>query len=436
MKRVLIITYYWPPSGGSGVQRWLKFVKYLRHFGWEPVVYTPSNPEMPYEDASLLNDIPEGIEVLKTRIFEPYQIYNLFTGRQRKARFQHGFLRSDQSEYQSLSQRLSVWIRGNVFVPDARMFWIKPSVSFLTKYLRSHPADALVSTGPPHSMHLIALKTKQKTGLPWLADFRDPWTGIYYFDKLKVGKHALLKHKRLEKACLDGADMLVTVGNTMKRDFAQLTQTPIEVITNGYDEDDLPNESHTLPSDFTLMYSGIFLPDQNPVELWPTLNELRQNDPEFRQHFRLHLLGRADASILSDIRANGLDGCLRLEDYVPHAEVPRRQQEAAVLLLSINRIQNAPYILTGKVFEYLAARRPIIAFCPPQSDVAEIIRETNGGWVIPFGDTEALKIALQQAYAWYKSGKTWPTTNVEAYSRKALTGRMARLLDDLVKNRN
>jgi glycosyltransferase involved in cell wall biosynthesis len=431
MKRVLIITYYWPPSGGSGVQRWLKFVKYLREFGWEPVVYTPLNPEMPYEDTSLLCDEPEGLEVLKTKIFEPYQLYNLFTGRKRKARFQHGFLQSDKNEYQTLSQRLSVWIRGNLFVPDARMFWIRPSVRFLAKYLKDHPVDAIVSTGPPHSMHLIALRIRQKTNIPWLADFRDPWTGIYYFDKLRVGQKALRKHKMLEKACLDHTDLLVTVGQTMQQDFKKLTDTTVEVITNGYDEDDLPSSSNIRPADFTIMYSGIFLPDQNPVELWPCLSQMRQSDPEFQQSLKLHFLGRTDASILADIQSSGLDDCLRLTDYVPHAEVTVQQQYAAVLLLSINRIQNAPYILTGKVFEYLAARRPILAFCPPQSDVAEIIRQTYGGWVVPFGDTASLNIALLEAFAWYKSGQQWPSVGIEKFSRKVLTQRMAQLLDKL-----
>lgn len=431
MKRVLIITYYWPPSGGSGVQRWLKFTKYLRDFGWEPIIYTPLNPEMPYEDTSLQCDVPDGLEVIRTKIFEPYQLYNLFTGRRRKARFQHGFLKSDKKEYQTLSQRLAIWVRGNLFVPDARMFWIKPSVRYLKKYLLKHPVDAIVSTGPPHSMHLIALKIKQATGLPWLADFRDPWTGIYYFDKLKVGRLALQLHKNQEKACLDSADLLVTVGPTMRRDFSKITSTPIEVITNGYDEDDLPATNNIKPAGFTIMYSGIFLPDQNPVELWPVLREMREQDADFDHCLKMHFLGRTDASILADIQAHKLDNCLKLTDYVPHAEVTVQQQYAALLLLSINRIRNAPYILTGKVFEYLAARRPILAFCPPDSDVAAIINETKGGWVVPFGDVEALKTALREAFGWYKRNEPWPSEEIGSYARRALTARMAGLLDNL-----
>jgi glycosyltransferase involved in cell wall biosynthesis len=181
------------------------------------------------------------------------------------------------------------------------------------------------------------------------------------------------------------------------------------------------------------MYSGIFLPDQNPVELWPVLRMMRELDPDFNSSLKLHFLGRTDASILADIKANKLDNCLKISDYLPHAEVPVQQQYAALLLLSINRIENAPYILTGKVFEYLAARKPILAFCPPESDVAEILRETKGGWVVPFGNVAILKKALSEAFEWYKSNEPWPSENIEKFSRRVLTARMASLLDDLTE---
>lgn len=171
MKRVLIITYYWPPSGGSGVQRWLKFVKYLREFGWEPVVYTPENPEMPSSDTSLLSEVSEDIEIIKTKIWEPYSFYKRFIGKKKSEKINTGFL--SESKKPKLTEALSVWIRGNIFIPDARKFWIKPSVKFLKKYLADNPVDAMVSTGPPHSMHLIALGIKKSLNTPWIADFRD-----------------------------------------------------------------------------------------------------------------------------------------------------------------------------------------------------------------------------------------------------------------------
>src|SRR5687768_13552946 len=186
-KKVLIITYYWPPSGGSGVQRWLKFVKYLRDYGWEPIVYTPSNPESPVNDDSLAKDIPSGITILKTEIREPYGLYKKFIGRKKDEKISAAFL--TEKKKPKLAERIAVWIRGNFFIPDARKWWIGPSVSFLSDYLSKNKEDAIVSTGPPHSMHLIALGLKNlpapkeslrtgkagKLNIKWLADFRDPW---------------------------------------------------------------------------------------------------------------------------------------------------------------------------------------------------------------------------------------------------------------------
>ncbi|MBE9481851.1 MAG: glycosyl transferase family 1, partial [Bacteroidetes bacterium] len=174
MKKVLIITYYWPPSGGAGVQRWLKFVKYLREFGWEPIVYTPENPEAPDIDNSLEKDIPDNLTVIKRKIWEPYTAYKKFIGQEKEQKINAGFL--SENKKPKLSENISVWIRGNFFIPDARKFWIKPSVKFLTNYLKNNPVDAMISSGPPHSMHMIALGLKQRLGIPWLADFRDPWT--------------------------------------------------------------------------------------------------------------------------------------------------------------------------------------------------------------------------------------------------------------------
>ena len=188
MNRVLIISYYWPPSGGAGVQRWLKFSKYLRDFGWEPVIYTPENPESPDVDKSLLKDIPPGIEVIKKQIWEPYDAYKRFIGQKKDEKIQAGFL--SEKKRNPLFENISVWIRGNFFIPDARRFWIKPSIRFLIKYLAAHPVNAIVSTGPPHSMHLIALGLKKKLNIPWLADFRDPWTTIDFYHQLHLTRQA------------------------------------------------------------------------------------------------------------------------------------------------------------------------------------------------------------------------------------------------------
>jgi hypothetical protein len=220
MKKVLIITYYWPPSGGAGVQRWLKFVKYLREFGWEPIVYTPENPEAPATDTSLLKDIPANITVIKQPIWEPYNLYKGFIGQKKEEKINAGFL--SEKKKPGLAEKIAVWIRGNWFIPDARRFWIKPSVKFLSEHLRGNPVDVIVSTGPPHSMHLIALKLKKKLNIPWLADFRDPWTTIDFYDKLMLTKSSDKKHKGLELEVLKNADKVVTVSWNWSKDFKKI----------------------------------------------------------------------------------------------------------------------------------------------------------------------------------------------------------------------
>ena len=246
MKRVLIITYYWPPSGGSGVQRWVKFAKYLPKEGWQPVIYTPENPELTTIDKTLAAEIPPEAEVVKTHIFEPYGIYRKLMGKgsstDLKALTSAG---SDGNEVnpvnggkKSWKQKLSLYIRGNFFIPDPRIMWVRPSVKFLKSYLKKHPVDAIVSTGPPQSMHLIGLELSKATGLPWLADFRDPWTKIFYFKHLELTHRSEAKHQALEKKVVDGATRVIAVSPMVKKDFEAITSTPVELITNGFDEED------------------------------------------------------------------------------------------------------------------------------------------------------------------------------------------------------
>jgi len=432
MKRALIITYYWPPSGGAGVQRWLKFVKYLPDEGWIPVVVTPENPEMPYIDESLIKDIPASAEILKLPIFEPYGLYNKLTGKKKGTKFQHGFL-NDGSRSSSFAEKLAVWIRGNIFIPDARVLWVRPTVRYLMRYLRENPVDIIITTGPPHSIHLIGRQLKRKLNIPWVADYRDPWTGIYYFDKLMLTAPAKNIHRKLEKACLNEADHLITVGATMQKDFGALTSTPVSVITNGYDQSDYENIPAGVAKKFTLLYTGMFLPDQNPVELWQVLKELTIENQQFKSLLELRFIGKTDAGIVQEIMNNELNDFLQLSSYVPHEDLPGIQHQAALLLLSINRIQNAPYILTGKVFEYLASRKPILAICPEESDVAAIIKETNTGWVVPFHNKEVLRQTILEAFDDYINNRSrFQPILLERYSRKSLTTALSEIMNKLV----
>lgn len=426
-RKVLIITYYWPPSGGAGVQRWLKFVKYLRNFGWEPVVYTPENPEYPAIDNSLLKDIPQGIEIVRTPIWEPYSFYKKLVGAKKNERINAGFL--SEKKRPGLAERFSIWLRGNFFIPDARKFWINPSIKFLVKYLKQHPVDAIVSTGPPHSMHMIALGVKKRTGLPWLADFRDPWTNIDFYHELMLSSWADRKHHKQEMSVLKKADEVVVISNSMKTDFLKLLKRDYSVITNGYDQDDIAGVDARIDERFSVAHIGTMVKTRNPLLLWEVLSEEVLKDTDFANELEIKLVGSVDYSVTESIEAAGLGNYVNKISYVPHNEVVKIQQQSQVLLLLINDTPNAKVILPGKFFEYMAARRPILCIGPRDGDAAEVILETNAGYVSEKDDKESIRKAINELYSRFRTGKNIvDSKGIARFSRESLTGRMAECL--------
>jgi glycosyltransferase involved in cell wall biosynthesis len=431
MKKVLVITYYWPPGGGAGVQRWLKFVKYLRDFGWEPVVYTPENGEMPVEDHSLMKDVPQGLTVIRKPIWEPYSIYKKFIGQKKEQKINAGFL--SESSKPKLSEKVSVWIRGNLFIPDARRFWIKPSVNFLSSYLQQHPVDAIISTGPPHSMHLIAMRLERKLNIPWIADFRDPWTNIDFYEDLMLSGWADKKHHRLEKEVLTKASCILTIGETMKQEFVQMGAKNVEVITNGYDEEDLFAGEVKRDKKFSIAHIGSLVKSRNPEVLWKALSKLVKEDAAFASDLELKLVGKVDFHVIKSIEDHGLKQFLNKIDYLPHNDIIRVQQESQLLLLLINNTKNAKGILTGKFFEYLSAKRPILCIGPGDGDAAHILSETNAGKISGFDDEDTLKHNLRGFYSAYtKNELVCESRLIEKYSRRELTHRLAELLHSMV----
>lgn len=430
-KKVLIVVYYWPPSGGSGVQRWTKFVKYLRDFGWEPIIYTPSNPERPALDTSLENDIPEGIEVIQRTIWEPYSLYKKFVGINKEEQLGSGLMISGKEN--STLQKFSIWIRGNLFVPDARRFWIQPSIKYLTSYLLENPVDAIVSTGPPHSLHLIGLGLSNNTHIPWLADFRDPWTNIDFFEELKLSSPAKKKHHQLEKKVLQSAQKIVVVSPTMKKEFSEITDTSISVIPNGFDETDFPELTYQKSLKFNLTHVGMLTATRNPENLWKALSELRNEISDFKKNFKLYLVGKIDASIQYEIKKNKIENLIEVSDYVPHSEVVKIQQNSEALLLIVNNTPNANLILTGKLFEYLAARRPIICISPLKGDVSEVLADSGSGTVILYNEKSSLKNEIMRLYnLWMEGNNDNLNTSNSQFSRKNLTEKLAQELNSML----
>jgi glycosyltransferase involved in cell wall biosynthesis len=431
LKKVLIITYYWPPSGGAGVQRWLKFTKYLRDFGWEPIIYTVENGEFPITDDSLLKDVPEGIEVIKHPIWEPYSFYKKLIGQKKEEKIQTGFL--SENERPKLMESLSIWVRGNFFIPDARKFWIKPSVKVLTKYLENNDIDAIVSNGPPHTTHMIALGLKKKFKLPWLADFRDPWTNIDFYDKLRLSSFADKKHHRQERSVIENADVLVTVSENWAGEFKKLAGIDFEVITNGFDSDDFI-QSAALTDKFSIKHIGSLNEDRNPNAFWEALNILCEKKDGFRDDLDIVLIGSVDISVKQSIEKYKLDSNFRRLPYVPHKEVVGELITAQLLLLPINDTPNSLGVIPGKLFEYLAAKRPIFCVGPVAGDSARIITSSGAGCAHQFTDVEAMVVSLEAFYDQYKRGTLEVNSNeLDKYSRRNLTGKMSELLNKITE---
>ncbi|WP_300436111.1 glycosyltransferase family 4 protein [Christiangramia sp.] len=427
MKKVLIITYYWPPAGGPGVQRWLKFVKYLRSFEIEPVVYVPENPSYPIIDKDLEKEIPDETRIIKKKIFEPYSLASIFSKKETET-ISSGIIQKEEN--QSSIQKMMLYIRGNFFIPDARKFWINPSVKFLEREIEKENFDVIITTGPPHSLHLIGLKLKERLNIKWIADFRDPWTQIGYHEKLKLTKSSRRKHEALEKQVLNSADHLITTSFTTKNEFISKTSTPIEVITNGFDSE--INHSETKNEKFEIAHIGSLLSGRNPENLWKALKELLDENAEFRNKFRLTLAGKLSEEVLESIRENKLQDHLANKGYVSHTRAIEMQREASVLLLIEINSEETRGIIPGKIFEYLASKSPILAIGPKNWDAQKIIAETDAGKFFLYEETSAIKSHIMSLFQKFISNEMMSVSHdIEQYHRKLLTGKLANLIKNV-----
>jgi hypothetical protein len=425
-KKVLIITYYWPPAGGPGVQRWLKFVKYLPDFGVQPIVYVPENPTYPILDEGLLNEVSDKAIILKNKIFEPYQLAGIFSKKQTQ-KISSGIIPA--AKKQSFLEKLLLWIRGNLFIPDARKYWVNPSVVYLKKYIQENNIDTILTSGPPHSLHLIGLKLKEELDVKWFADFRDPWTTIGYHKALKLSSYADKKHKQLESKVLTNADTIIVTSKTTKTEFQALTNKPIEVITNGYDLENISKQ--TLDDKYTMAHIGSFLSDRNPKALWGVLQELVLENEKFAAHFQLKLIGKISQEILESISEFQLDAYCNNLGYVSHTEAIAHQRKSQVLLLIEIDSEETKSIIPGKLFEYMVSERPIIAIGPKDSDFAEIITSTNTGVFFTYSEKDRLKKTILYYFELFLENKLQVhPVGLQKYSRKNLTEKLVSILNN------
>lgn len=437
MKTVLILTYYWPPAGGPGVQRWLKFAKYLQELGWDPVILTVEKGTYSAVDKALLDEVPHTLRVYKTRSRDPFRFYNMLKGKKDDA---VSVALININKDRSLIDRLSMYIRSNFFIPDARKGWMPYAYKKAAALIRRGGVDLVVTTGPPHSTHLAGLGLKKKLNIKWLADLRDPWTTVYYNDMLPRSSRTKRIDKHYEDEVLRNADAVSVVSPGMQKEFSD-RNAHVEVVMNGFDLSDMPGGSAEarISDMFRLTYTGNFKPNQHIPEIWDMICELIEENKEFRRDFRLRFVGNLDASVPDYLSARGCKNNLEVVGYVPHAEVTQEMVSSSVLLFVVPQSRNNQLIITGKLFEYLASGSAVLSVGPTDGDAARIIEDTGREAMLEYDDKEGFRNALMTLYHTWRDNKgAMPrlnTTMLGKYSRKASAEKIAGIMNEIISTR-
>jgi glycosyltransferase involved in cell wall biosynthesis len=435
-KRILVITYYWPPSGGSGVQRWLKFVKYMPQFGVTPFVFTPENPAFHIRDESLQRDVPPEAEIIRFPIWEPYYMFfrisTMLGGKKRSAR-PTDFVSSKKD---SVFQRLATWLRGNLMIPDPRVFWVKPSVKFLTDFIKDNNIDTIITTGPPHSVHLIGYALKKKNhSIRWMADFRDPWSDWGLLDSLRVGTLARKMHKRLESRVLKTADVVTTITPFYVRRFEHLSGRKVHLLTNGYDETDFANLSPVRTEKFVIRHVGIVNEKCNPRPFMQALKEVMLENPKFSEAAQLDFTGEVHPSFRAFVESDGvLAKKTTFTPSVPHKTLINLYNQSSLLLLVLEGYKDAEGYMPGKLFEYLATGLPILGVGPEGGDAADLLQNTKKGLMITGKDLDKLKKEILACFDKWQFTDLQEKNNLavsdSAFSRRILTKRLMEILNE------
>jgi glycosyltransferase involved in cell wall biosynthesis len=431
MKKVLIITYYWPPSGGIGVHRCLKFAKYLNQLGWEPIIYAPQNAQYPYYDETNYKHIPKGITVLKTKIFEPFNLFKKISGRKKTDSANPVYVRDRK---QTVIDKIGIWIRGNLFIPDARSFWIKPSVKYLVEYLRKNPVNVILTDGPPHTNTVIGCKVSQKTGIPWLADFQDPWTQVDYYSMLKIGNRANAIHHKLEQEAFKTAKKTTIVSPTWKNDLMKIGAKNVDVIYWGYDEADFENTNNIIPDkEFSIIHAGQLGYDRKPDTFIKVLGDLKKENPDFAENLKIKFAGTVDYSIVELIEKANLKDNYNHLGNISRPEAIKLCLKSHIQFLPLNIADNAKGRIPGKLFENMRAKRPILCLGPKDSDVSKILTKSKAGESYEYNDYQGIKEYLLDTFEKYKNKINIVNSNgIEEYDIKNQVKKLSLYLEEII----
>ncbi|WMN06397.1 glycosyltransferase [Marivirga arenosa] len=423
MKRVLIITYYWPPSGGISVLRSLKIAKYLRQFGWEPIVFTAENAHYPYYDESGFKDIPQGINVLKQPIVEPFKIFKWLTGRKKEDSLNSIVQVRDKK--QNFLDKLGIWIRGNFFIPDARSLWIKPSVRYLKKYLKENKIDAIFSDGPPHTNNRIAYHLAKDLNLPWLADFQDPWTQADYYQMMYITNFAHKIHSKMEQDIFRKAKKITIASPSWKKDLESIGAKNVDVIYYGYDEDDFKDLKRDHDNNFfDIVHIGLLGIDRNPEGLLETLSQIKSS-----RKIRIILAGQVDQQVKKELSANKSVEVI-YKGIISRKESLQLAMNAHLLLLPLNKADNAAGRLPGKLYEYLRTYNPILCLGKSNGDAAKIIQDCQIGNSFEYEDLTGIKNFVETLLSQPNSIKIDKSV-IETFSNENQTRKLSQYLNEI-----
>ena len=427
MKKVLIISYYWPPAGGPGSQRAVKFAKYLPEFDWEPVVLTVRKGEFAYLDPSLELDISARVTVRQTPSIEPFLFYKKMTG-----------LKSDESipiaqlmqKKTGFKNRIFNWIRANLFVPDARIGWIPFARRAAKQIIRDHQINLIFITSPPHSSQLIGKYLHRKFKIPWVADFRDPWTDIQYYKMANRNFFARKLDSHFEKSVIESANHITSVSRGLIQGFAEKINNDPEkftVLTNGYDPADFPDQTFERNNTFQILHTGNMNVTQNPAGLWEALSRWLVENPGFRSWVRIKFIGRIHPEILENIWKNGLEDITEIESYKPHDQIIREIEQSAILLSVVPDVPDNTGIVLSKNFEYIGSGRPILIFGPSESDIGKIIRKFSNSLICPYQDVDKCKNFIEGIFVDWQNNRLQilPVEQRENFSRRVIARKLA-----------
>tara|TARA_B100000475_G_scaffold198450_1_gene179025 strand:+ start:3235 stop:4515 length:1281 start_codon:yes stop_codon:yes gene_type:complete len=420
-KKVLIISYYWPPAGGPGVQRWMKFVKYLPEYNIKPILYIPENPNYPIYDYSLNDEVSEKLEIIKNPITE---ISNIISNSKSLNLIRSGNIPNPKE--QSLFQRLLFFIRGNLFIPDMKILWKNKSIDFIENYLSKTKIDVVITTGPPHSLHLIGYELKKRLNIKWISDFRDPWVNLNYLNRFHLLPSVKRRHKKLRDKVLINSNSVIVTSEKLKKLYKEIAPN-IFKITNGYDYE---YSTVNIDSKFSISHIGSLYPERNPKYLWDIIDEICINNEEFRSNLQINFIGNTSEKIIKYLSNKTFKSCVKLFDYVDYKRAIEFMCSSQILLMVEVNDNDSSYAIPGKLFDYLNSKRPIIAIGPDRSEVNQILYDTNAGKFFNYNESINLKLHIENLYNQYEMGSiSYDAKNISIYRRKNLTEELSKIIN-------